>query len=489
MSSIEKFLINPPSKKEDLGKPLADSVHAVSVAMPLWEHVVAYEEGDLETVNALQTGYPRFLIHPLVRKLFLEVQKREGRENPCYVFPSLAVAKRAADFVVKEFPDVDLEIVEQSRDLVALFFPAKCESRVKSYWQHTGEVITSRRAESYFSGSPEPEKGLLDGLRKRVASFVNLDSDDVYIYPSGMTAIYSIFRAIKKPGSFLQFGFPYVDTLKILERFSEDSIFLSQGDRKDVNQLSKLVSEGGVRAVFCEFPSNPLLHSVPIIEISKILRGAGVPLIIDDTIGSFYNVNLFPYADAITSSLTKFFSGKGDCMGGALTLNQDSPFYREFRAQLDYENINWHQDLACLLSNSEDYRERIKRINKTCEQLCDYLSSVESIEEVYYPKYKAQENYLQCRKPEGGYGGLFSLVFKGGEVQARKFYDALDVCKGPNLGTNYTLVCPFVLLAHYDELEWAESCGIKSHLVRVSVGLEDIEDLINRFKEAIQLSL
>ena len=64
-------------------------------------------------------------------------------------------------------------------------------------------------------------------------------------------------------------------------------------------------------------------------------------------------------------------------------------------------------------------------------------------------------------------------------------YDALRVSKGPSLGTNFTLVCPYPLLAHYKELEWASGCGVPSHLLRVSVGLEAIEELWQRFEQAL----
>ncbi|MDG1060227.1 MAG: PLP-dependent transferase, partial [Synechococcus sp. cluster3_bin.96] len=67
-------------------------------------------------------------------------------------------------------------------------------------------------------------------------------------------------------------------------------------------------------------------------------------------------------------------------------------------------------------------------------------------------------------------------------------YDRLAVCKGPSLGTPFTLVCPYVLLAHYDELPWAKACGVPSHLLRVSVGLEQPEELWQRFERALSAS-
>ena len=68
---------------------------------------------------------------------------------------------------------------------------------------------------------------------------------------------------------------------------------------------------------------------------------------------------------------------------------------------------------------------------------------------------------------------------------AERFYNSLKVCKGPSLGTIFTLACPYVLLAHYKELDWAKDCGIPHSLIRVSVGLEQSEDLWDRFKIAL----
>jgi cystathionine gamma-synthase len=94
--------------------------------------------------------------------------------------------------------------------------------------------------------------------------------------------------------------------------------------------------------------------------------------------------------------------------------------------------------------------------------------------------------YEHIRRAEGGYGCLFSFLLKDAPNASPRFYDALRVCKGPSLGTHFTLVCPYTLLAHYDELDWAETCGVPRHLLRVSAGLEDKADLIARFDEALK---
>lgn len=72
------------------------------------------------------------------------------------------------------------------------------------------------------------------------------------------------------------------------------------------------------------------------------------------------------------------------------------------------------------------------------------------------------------------------------EVEAERFYDKLHVFKGPSLGTNFTLASPYAILAHYYELDWAAQYGVDKHLIRVSVGLEDAEELVHIFLSALE---
>jgi cystathionine gamma-synthase len=78
-----------------------------------------------------------------------------------------------------------------------------------------------------------------------------------------------------------------------------------------------------------------------------------------------------------------------------------------------------------------------------------------------------------------------SVVFRERD-KAVPFFDALQVSKGPNLGTNFTLACPFTILAHYDELDFVESCGVSRYLVRISVGMEEPEAIVERFRQALR---
>jgi cystathionine gamma-synthase len=106
------------------------------------------------------------------------------------------------------------------------------------------------------------------------------------------------------------------------------------------------------------------------------------------------------------------------------------------------------------------------------------------VKELYYPKYITPELYQEFCTGSPGYGGLFSIVLQTAE-QAQQFYDNLEIYKGPSLGTNFTLACPYTLIAHYTELDWAETFGVSRNLVRVSVGLEEPEWLLHQFLETL----
>ncbi|KAI4118715.1 MAG: hypothetical protein LQ345_001281 [Seirophora villosa] len=152
---------------------------------------------------------------------------------------------------------------------------------------------------------------------------------------------------------------------------------------------------------------------------------------------------------------------------------------------LEYEDNYWAEDALFMERNSRDFVARIARINRNAEAICNCLKASESVKDVYYPKYSSTRHfYEQYRTPTGGYGGLLSVTFRT-RLGAMTFYDALETAKGPSLGTNFTLSCPYTLLAHYTELDWAAQYGVDPELVRMSIGLEDAADLCSAVERAL----
>ncbi|KAI9091767.1 pyridoxal phosphate-dependent transferase [Phlyctochytrium arcticum] len=323
---------------------------------------------------------------------------------------------------------------------------------------------------------------------------LGIQEEDVYLFASGMSAIYNAHRICKKlkPDVMsVQYGFPYIDTLKIQEKFGAGCHFLGLGEETELDELEKsTLANKEISAVFCEFPSNPLLRSPDLLRLRRLADEHSFLLIVDETIGNFVNVAAIKWADMVVSSLTKIFSGDSNVMGGSLVLNPTSPRYTTVKNILNelYEDSLWCEDAVFLERNSRTFRQRIAQINSTTELLCDYLKQHPKVEQLHYPKYVDVENYhRQAYLDENGkvgFGGLFSIILKSKDA-AIQFYNALEVAKGPSLGTNFTLVCPYTILAHYTELEWAAGFKVPERLVRVSVGLENPDVLLHVFNKAL----
>lgn len=111
--------------------------------------------------------------------------------------------------------------------------------------------------------------------------------------------------------------FPYIDTLKILEKFGPGCLFYGHGSEDELTDLEARCRRGErFLALFCEFPGNPLLKSPNLERIRALADQYDFAVVVDETIGNFINVNILPVADIVVSSLTKVFTGECNVMGG-----------------------------------------------------------------------------------------------------------------------------------------------------------------------------
>lgn len=319
-----------------------------------------------------------------------------------------------------------------------------------------------------------------------------LSEEDVYLYPCGMNSIFHAHQMMLKargPMKSISYGFPYVDTLKILEKFGPGVIFYGNGNSADLDDLEARLKAGEkYLALFCEFPGNPMLTAPYLQRIRQLADTYDFGVIVDETIGNFINVHVLPHADVVVSSLTKIFSGECNVMGGATILNPKSRYYSSMKKVLDaeYEDNYWAEDAIFMERNSRHFVSRIERINHNAEVICSILLSHPLVKDLYYPKYNTSRiHYDACRTPNGGYGGLLSFTFKE-EKQAIAFFDRIETAKGPSLGTNFTLTSPYVILAHFMELDWAAKFGVPKDLIRISVGLEDEGELRETLRVALE---
>ncbi|KAF7323199.1 PLC-like phosphodiesterase [Mycena chlorophos] len=371
--------------------------------------------------------------------------------------------------------------------------------------------------------------GLIGGTNIR--GVPGTSPEDVYLYASGMQAIwrchkllaalnptgaklkvahvkfvnlFRLFNAAKRQHSLL-----YCDSYRFLELPDGSGFEFFTADT--VDDLEKLLESGtptqpAVLAICTDFPGNPHIRSADLRRLHTLAQKHGVPLIVDETICSFLNVQVLPYCDLAVSSLTKLFSGMANVLGGAIMLNPTSRFYPRFKSAMQemYADYLFDHDALVLEMNSREIVQRTAVTNENAEKLADMLYSLSQaggvresvLVAVHYPKYRDRENFECVQNPlavtagltRPGYGCLLSATFASLEA-TKAFYNALQCYKGTTLGTVFTLATAFSVLAFPPaKMEWIEEHGVEKSLVRFSVGMEDPQALMDCVRDALNVA-
>ncbi len=474
---------SPRWQAEHLGLPLPDDRDAVSACLPRWQDNIAYEEGDEHVVGRLQAAYPRFCIHPDVRRL-CERLFADGAGLP---FASEAAAERAVEYVrhaggtsavIQEIAGQPCAGVSVSPEEMPL---------LRQYWQHAGEIVSSRMARDILDGRQVTfsETEARREIRRRVADRHGVPSDCVCLWASGMAAVAAVWRAVRRrsPGQpTCQFGFPYVDSLKIQQRFpGAQAVFLPAGNDRDLEVLRDRFAARSVSAVFCESPANPLLTTPDLDSLHRLCDEHDAVFIVDDTLRACSRRSVLPRCDVVVTSLTKYFSGTGNVLAGAMILNPDSSRFRSLKQVVDagFQETLSDTDADVLEQNSRDLDNRVRKCVRGAQELVARLRAHPAVADVFYPSEEEEEEDDTSR------GALFSIVLRDAARVTPAFFDRLEFCKGPNLGTRFSLCCPYTILAHYHELEFAEQCGVSRWLLRFSVGTEPADLLWDRIERAL----
>ena len=481
--SARNLLSDPCWQASDLGLPLPDAPHAVSVALPRWQDVIAYEENDPACRNALQTIYPRFGLHPLLRELVDEIASPGGSAWP---YSSEAAARAAAAHCQRKAPPGTTEVI-RTAGLWCLKADAEATQHARAFWQHTGLGATSRQVAIALKRepAPAPEAGQEARriVRERLAEIHGIDVARISLHTAGMAGLHAALTAVQalRPNRpTLQLGFPYVDVLKQPQVVFHGGELMQSSNLLEVAQTLDQLQPA---AVIVELPSNPLLRCIDLPAVAELAHARGIPVIADDTIGTGINLQALPHVDLIFTSLTKSFAGRGDVMAGSLLVSPHSPWSDQLCERVKPLAELSDPDALALEEASRDVRQRVAQLDANCLALARHLDKHPAVERVLHPKDCA--NFQALMRPNAGHGCLLSFEVKGDEGQARRVYDGLKVNKGPSLGTSFTLACPYTQLAHYQELDWAAGCGVSSHLLRVSVGLEEPVELWERFEQAL----
>jgi cystathionine gamma-synthase len=489
-TAVTRDLLSDPAwREEDLGKPLPDSSHACSMCLPTWETVLGYEEKREKVMKRLRAGYPRFFRHPVVERLFGDAKAEiAGEQEEVIVLPTRSSVQRAHRWV--ELRSGVAVRIASFHGLQVLVVPSRVQETADLYWRVAGEVVSSRQAQDFLDGAMR-EGGKSHLVARAMAKFTGAAPEDHFVFASGMAAVGAALRALpglREGKKTLQIEFPYVDSLKAQEFFGHGLVYLNEARGESYDEALARIRQGEFAGVFTEVPSNPLLRTADLERLAEACALGRTPLVLDDSAAGPLNVRCLEYADVVTSSLTKWVSGEGDVMAGMATVRADSPHAEGLRQSLAADAVDlaplYIGDAEILLSNLREYPKRMEAVNANGLAVAGWLAEHPAVARVWHPSRESRSEYEAVMRPGGGFGGLLSFVLKAPKRTPR-VYDALRLSKGPGFGTRFTLVCPYTQLAHYQELEWAEGCGVPAHLLRISCGVESTETLIGALEEAL----
>ncbi|KAJ0167823.1 putative cystathionine gamma-synthase [Colletotrichum tanaceti] len=525
-----------------------ESDYGITTYAPGWDSAIKIRDGDPATMARIVHLYPRFgPFGPVARTLkaiCAKIQTPEGHGALYFTSPASFAAVRAhalhphrKQHVLAErdlgYRCVDVGDVR----LYLVTYPKPKTPGVIGAWQNPGFGVSIRLAEKLLRDLdslkeveleadlpppstkylPEGEahgrlRGRIAGLLRRAAidpENARAENEDVFLYPTGMAAIAAANRTIQehRPGSVVILGCAFRSTIQYLEESSPGGYkHFGPVDAKGLSVFESWLDEEfvagkGVSYIFAEFPSNPLLASIDIGRLRKLAEKHGFMIVLDDTVGSFANIDVLSEADILVSSLTKSFSGYANVMGGSTVLNPLSPHYPALSSlwRETYHNELYVGDAEVLLSNSHDYLPRTAILNRNAAAMAKHLHAhakdpSSPVARVLYPSllpdyevYRARLRKPTPELPEPAAGCLMSVEF-GCVAAARAFYDRLAFYPGPHLGAHRTLSFAYNLLAfgkHPDEAAYHRSYGILEEMVRISAGLEDVQDLLDTLDDAL----
>ncbi|MES2419188.1 MAG: aminotransferase class I/II-fold pyridoxal phosphate-dependent enzyme [Bacteroidota bacterium] len=303
---------------------------------------------------------------------------------------------------------------------------------------------------------------------------------DTCTFSSGNTAGMSIFQALPVGSHIIAPDDMYWGFKKQLQTIFASTLSFDFIDLTDVNHIEKFIKPNTVM-IWAETPSNPLLKITDIAAIAKISKAHDLIFACDSTFASPILQNPIKLgADIVMHSTTKYIGGHSDVLGGSLTTATINPFWEKIKnIQQTGGAVPSPFDCFLLLRSIKTLAYRIKGHCENGMQLAKYLEAHPKVEAVFYPGLKSHRQYEIAKRQMNDFGGMLSVLIKGGAANARKVVNSVQLfAQATSLGGVESLI------EHRASVEGPDT-KTPQNLVRVSVGLEHIDDLIADFEQAL----
>jgi cystathionine gamma-synthase len=346
------------------------------------------------------------------------------------------------------------------------------------------DVATGRKPGHIYSRNTNPtvrvleEKlGALEGAESAIA------------FSTGMGAISNVLFTFLRPGKrVVSLKDTYGGTSRLfLDFLPSFNVDVELCDTTDFDAIETAVAKG-CDLLYLETPTNPTLKIVDIARLAMAGKKAGAVVVVDNTFATPINQSPLQLgADLVVHSATKYLCGHSDAMGGLLAGGED--LVRKVFQFREINGASLQAEPAYLIARGMKTLElRIERQNKSAMTIAEHLKGHAKVQDVFYPGLSTHPGHDIARAQMSGFGGMMSFSVHGGYEKAKLFLSKLQLAhRAASLGSVSTLAGPPRTTSHVELTEEQRALlGIPESLIRYSVGIENVEDLLADLDKALQ---
>lgn len=334
-----------------------------------------------------------------------------------------------------------------------------------------------------YSRSDNPTRGVLE---KAVAALEN----GAYglAFASGLAAENAILSLLKPGDNIVAADDLYGGTYRLFTKVvANQGITTTFADGTNPASIESYITKN-TKIIWIETPTNPLLRLSDIQAISQIAKDRGVLLVVDNTFATpYFQKPLDLGADIVVHSVTKYINGHSDVVGGAVITNNEELFQQIKFYQNAAGNILGPFDSWLTLRGLKTLAVRMERHESNAQKIAEFLVSNPNVITVNYPGLGSHPQHELAKKQMAGFGGMISFEINGGIPEVNKFVESLKIFSlAESLGGVESLVSHPAQMTHASIPAYQrKNIGINDNLIRLSVGIEDVEDLIADLKYAL----
>jgi cystathionine gamma-lyase len=360
----------------------------------------------------------------------------------------------------------------------------------------TGAVITPIfQTSTFVQDSPGKKKGYVyartknptrTALEKNIASLE--DGKYGLAFSSGMAAISTVAQMLNAGDHIISCDDVYSGTFrvfnKVFKRYNLEFDFI---DLTDPASLGKQIRDN-TKIIWMESPSNPLLKITDIAAVTNIAKNNNIVTVFDNTFATpFFQNPLNLGVDIVVHSTTKYLNGHSDIVGGAIVTNDRELFDRIRFIQNANGAVPGPFDCFLVLRGIKTLAVRMERHAENAMKIARFLEKHSKVRNVIYPGLESHPQHELAKKQMSGFGGMITFFIKGGLESARNFLEMVEIfLLAESLGGVESLIEHPAIMTHASlPEEVKEKLGISDELIRISVGIENVDDLIDDLEKAL----